>query len=279
MPTPAHLQTFLLAFVSPHTPNNPLLRRHSIVGKGGARFESRRNEGEQHRDWWYKASTILRSPCSAPRGQINGTAVIVAAGGGHRQLVFNPRASSRRNTCQLGVTALPEIPPVSRAWLEVHDRNTAEDIRAPCARCAHVPRNGRSIRTNRRHGLVGGWRSRRTRGLSTRGRQPEAQDPVERANARPDFRSSFIRARWAFRQCATRRSAAVPLGAADDEYLITCCLTFAQVHDAGAPIETHIYAQGKHGFNMGQRSPYVSVQRWPQRLAEWLEDRGLTKAH
>jgi hypothetical protein len=56
-------------------------------------------------------------------------------------------------------------------------------------------------------------------------------------------------------------------------------LTFAQVHDAGAPIETHIYAQGKHGFNMGQRSPYVSVQRWPQRLAEWLEDRGLTKAH
>ena len=22
---------------------------------------------------------------------------------------------------------------------------------------------------------------------------------------------------------------------------------------------------------------YVSIQRWPQRLAEWLEDRGLTK--
>ncbi len=48
-------------------------------------------------------------------------------------------------------------------------------------------------------------------------------------------------------------------------------------HDAGASIETHIYAQGKHAFNMGQRSQYVSIRHWPQRLAEWLEDRGLTK--
>jgi hypothetical protein len=28
---------------------------------------------------------------------------------------------------------------------------------------------------------------------------------------------------------------------------------------------------------MGQRSQYASVRHWPQRLAEWLEDRGLTK--
>jgi hypothetical protein len=28
---------------------------------------------------------------------------------------------------------------------------------------------------------------------------------------------------------------------------------------------------------MGQRSEYVSIRRWPQRLAEWLEDRGLTQ--
>ena len=39
-------------------------------------------------------------------------------------------------------------------------------------------------------------------------------------------------------------------------------------HAAGASIETHIYAQGKHAFNMGQRSQYVSIQRtgrsaWP----------------
>ena len=49
-------------------------------------------------------------------------------------------------------------------------------------------------------------------------------------------------------------------------------------NDAGAQIETHIYAQGKHAFNMGQRSQYVSIKRWPARLAEWLEDRGYLRA-
>ena len=48
-------------------------------------------------------------------------------------------------------------------------------------------------------------------------------------------------------------------------------------HAAGAQIETHIYAQGKHAFNMGQRSDYVSIRNWPQRLAEWLQDRGYTR--
>lgn len=45
-------------------------------------------------------------------------------------------------------------------------------------------------------------------------------------------------------------------------------------HDAGASIESHIYAQGKHAFNMGQRSQFVSIKHWPARLEEWLEDRG-----
>ena len=61
------------------------------------------------------------------------------------------------------------------------------------------------------------------------------------------------------------------LGAADDEYVAGVLFDLTRkYHDAGASIETHIYAQGKHAFNMGQRSQYVSIQRWPQRLAEWL---------
>ena len=70
------------------------------------------------------------------------------------------------------------------------------------------------------------------------------------------------------------------LGAADDEYVAPVLFDLSRkYHEAGASIETHIYAQGKHGFNMGQRSKYVSIQRWPHRLTEWLEDRELTRAH
>ena len=43
-------------------------------------------------------------------------------------------------------------------------------------------------------------------------------------------------------------------------------------------LQEMLYAQGKHAFNMGQRSQYVSIRNWPARLAEWLEDRGLTQA-
>jgi hypothetical protein len=28
---------------------------------------------------------------------------------------------------------------------------------------------------------------------------------------------------------------------------------------------------------MGQRSTFAAVRNWPQRLAEWLEDRGFSK--
>ena len=59
--------------------------------KGAPGFESRRDEPEQHKDWWYKnihnPSLTVFLP---PAGKASGTAVIVAAGGGHRELVFNP---------------------------------------------------------------------------------------------------------------------------------------------------------------------------------------------
>jgi porphobilinogen synthase len=33
-------------------------------------------------------------------------------------------------------------------------------------------------------------------------------------------------------------------------------------------------AQGKHAFNMGDRSKLVTVNTWPQRMAEWMKDSG-----
>src|SRR5688572_2365984 len=59
--------------------------------KGAPGFEARRDQPEQHKDWWYKnihnPSLTVFKPLA---GKANGAAVIVAAGGGHRELVFNP---------------------------------------------------------------------------------------------------------------------------------------------------------------------------------------------
>jgi hypothetical protein len=42
-------------------------------------------------------------------------------------------------------------------------------------------------------------------------------------------------------------------------------------------MEAHIYANDKHGFNMGNRSQFKSIKGWPDRLADWLLDMGYLK--
>ena len=251
--------------------------------KGAPGFEARRNEPEQHQDWWYKnihnPSLTVFLP---PAGKANGTAVIVAAGGGHRELVFNPEGvEPAQYLASLGITAFALKyrlfrEPGSKYTLD----NTAEDIR-------------RAMRTVRARAAE--WRIDPQRigvmGWSAGGEvaalvayppvagDPQSQDPAERVSARPDFEILVYPGPAGIPD--TIPADAPPLflvGAADDEYVADVLFDLPRkYHAAHASIETHIYAQGRHAFNMGQRSDYVAVRHWPQRLADWLEDRGLTK--
>jgi hypothetical protein len=42
-------------------------------------------------------------------------------------------------------------------------------------------------------------------------------------------------------------------------------------------VEAIFFAKGKHAFNMGDRSPYIGIRNWPQRMGEWMEDSGFLK--
>jgi acetyl esterase/lipase len=44
---------------------------------------------------------------------------------------------------------------------------------------------------------------------------------------------------------------------------------------ASAPIEVHLFAQGSHAFNMGNRSKLASIKGWPQRMADWMQDNNI----
>ncbi len=251
--------------------------------QGAPGFEARRAEPEQHQDWWYKnihnPSLTVFLP---PAGKANGTAVIVAAGGGHRELVFNPEGvEPAQYLASLGITAFALKyrlfrEPGSKYTID----NTAQDIR-------------RAMRTVRaraaewnldpsRIGVMGWSAGGEVAALVAYppvGGDANAKDPIERVSARPDFQILIYPGPLGI---PAKVPANAPplflLGAADDEYVADVLFDLTRKYrDAGASIETHIYAQGKHAFNMGQRSQYVSIRHWPQRLAEWLEDRGLTK--
>jgi len=274
------LLILLCAAVSAQQPDSPQVI--PLWEKGAPGFESRRNEPEQHQDWWFKnihnPSLTVFLP---PAGKANGTAVVIAAGGGHRELVFNPEGvEPAQYLASLGVTAFALKyrlfrEPGSKYTLD----NTAEDIR-------------RAMRTVRAR--AGEWHVNPERigvmGWSAGGEvaalvayppvngNAAAKDPVERVSARPDFEILIYPGPLGIPE---KVPADAPplflLGAADDENVADVLFDLTRkYHAAGASLETHIYTQGKHAFNMGQRSQYVSIKHWPQRLAEWLEDRGLT---
>jgi acetyl esterase/lipase len=247
---------------------------------GAPGFEARRNEPEQHQDWWFKnihnPSLTVFLP---PAGKANGTAVIVAAGGGHRELVFNPEGvEPAQYLASLGVTAFALKyrlfrEPGSKYTIE----NTAQDIRRAMrtvrARAADWQLDPKRI------GVMGWSAGGEVAALVAYppvDGDAKSGDPIERVSARPDFQILIYPGPLGIPDKVTANAPPLfLLGAADDEYVADVMFDLTRkYHAAGAPIETHIYAQGKHAFNMGQRSQFVSIRHWPQRMAEWLEDRG-----
>lgn len=252
--------------------------------KGAPGFESRRDEPEQHEKWWFKnihnPSLTVFAP---PPGKANGTAVIVAAGGGHRELVFNPEGvEPAQYLASLGVTAFALKYRLFREDGSKYTReHTAQDIR----RAMRTVR-ARAAEWNldpRRIGVMGwsaGGEVAAMVAYPPVGGDPAAKDPVERVSARPDFEILIYPGPLGIPDEIPADSPPLfLLGAADDEYVADVLFDLTRkYHAAKAPIEAHLYAQGKHAFNMGQRSEYASIRAWPQRLADWLQDRGLAAA-
>ena len=251
---------------------------------GAPGFESLRDQPEQHQDWWYKNIHNPSLTVFLPeKGKANGTAVVIAAGGGHRELVFNPEGvEPAQYLASLGITAFALKyrlfrEPGSKYTID----NTAEDIR----RAMRTVR-ARAAEWNvdpRRIGVMGWSAGGEVAALVAYppvDGDAKAKDPVERVSARPDFQVLVYPGPLGMPDRIPHGAPPTFLvGAADDEYVADVLFDLTRkFHEAGAPLETHIYAQGKHAFNMGQRSEYVSIRHWPARLAEWLEDRGYLKA-
>ena len=75
---------------------------------------------------------------------------------------------------------------------------------------------------------------------------------------------------------ATLGSTAPPaflLAANDDECCSEPVLQLAQLYrKAKVLVEMHLYAQGNHAFNMGNRTTLASIKTWSQRLTDWMKD-------
>ena len=255
-----------------------------LWANGAPGFENRKDEPEQAKDWWVRkinnpSITVFRPPA----GKANGCAVVVAPGGGFRELVFVPegkQAAEFLNTLGVTVFALKYRLPG-----EEHSPYTLDNVREDAYRAMRLVRSRAAEFQIDPHrvsmlGFSAGGAVVMMVAFDKGDGDPKAVDPVDRVNGRPDFQMMVYPGGQPPMRIPSDAPPAFLLCANDDEYgcdKVTLEL-LQKFRAAHVSVEAHFLAQGKHAFNMGERSSFVAVRNWPQRMADWLGDRGFLKA-
>jgi acetyl esterase/lipase len=246
---------------------------------GAPGFESRRNEPEQAKDWWVR--NIHNPSITAflpPREIATGAAVVICPGGGLTNLVFNAEgADAARYLNSIGVAAFAlkyRLPrePGSPYNVEIHPKQDGQ-------RAIRLIRS-RAKEWNvdpGRVGMLGFSAGGEVVAMTAYGEKenPAAPDPIDRLSARPNFVMYVYPGPLGMPVQVPSDAPPAFMAVANDDYLAPVILDLMQKYRAAkVPFEAHIFQQGKHAFNMGNRSELKSIKGWPSRMAEWLSDSG-----
>lgn len=107
---------------------------------------------------------------------------------------------------------------------------------------------------------------------------PKADDPADRLYAKPDFQMLVYPGPVGIpSKLPNDTPPAFLVIAADDNHTSVLMNLMHRFREIGVDYETHIYARGGHGFGMGTRSKRRSIQKWPDRMLDWLHDEVLNK--
>lgn len=256
----------------------------SLWEKGAPGFEYKKDEPEQAKDWWvrniHNPSITLFSPA---KEKANGAAVLICPGGGHRNLVYKSEGvEPARFFNSLGVTAFVLK---YRLFREENSLYTIDNVKQDALR---------ALRVIKEHAKEWGVDTARLgiMGFSAGGEvvnwvsygpnkgNPGAADRIERWDAHPNFQILVYPGPLGISEAEVNASSPPAfLVAANDD---ACCASpivqlLNKYREAHASVEVHLYAKGDHAFNMGNKSAFISIQQWPQRMAEWLKDNGWLK--
>lgn len=249
---------------------------------GAPGFESRRDEPEMEKDYYVRN---IHNPSITtflpPKGTANGTAVVIVPGGGHGLLVFDAEGTEPAKCLnRLGVTCFVLKHRLAREEgspykIEIHARQDME--RAMRLVRFRAPEWGVDPK---RVGVLGFSAGGETGAFVAYGDLPgdaAAKDPVDRLDARADFFMSIYPGPIGYPVLVPSDAPpAFMLVSYDDEFHAKVVEAMIPAYRAAkVSLEVHILQGGGHGYNMGGRSDLAAVKDWPQRMADWLKDRGL----
>ncbi|MBY0504409.1 MAG: alpha/beta hydrolase [Bryobacteraceae bacterium] len=235
-----------------------------------------------------------------PQGKATGAAMIVAPGGGHRQLVIEKEGWEFADWLnERGIAAfvlkyrLARIPGSTYTLPKEVHADAARAIRLVRSRAAEFgvdPNRIGSVGFSA-GGEVGGMI-----GVKYDAGSATAPDPIERVSSRPDFnilvypyyRPGSAPARTATALEPIAANADFPIRADappvfmvcttdDPSHVVPTVKFYLELLERKIPAEMHIYEYGEHGFGLRQtKKPGAPVESWPARLSEWLAFRGIS---
>lgn len=209
-----------------------------------------------------------------------GCAVIIAPGGGHRELWSDHEGHNlARWLRDQGVAAFVVI---YRLASEPGSTYTVDgDALVDIQRAIRTVRaRAAEWRVNPAHvgvlGFSAGGELAALAGMHSDSGKPEASDQVDAQSSRPDFQALIYPGRSnRFTVAENSPPVFIACGYKDRPDISTgMAELYLKYKEAGVPAELHIYAGAGHGFGV-RESARVAHAQWPARLKEWLDDRGM----
>jgi len=218
-----------------------------------------------------------------PAEKANGTAIVVAPGGGHSQLVWGSEGMDIAQWLnELGIAAfilkyrLAQTPNYKYTVEGEALQDTQRAIRIVRARAGewHVKPDRVGILGFSAGGALAALVDIRfDRGKS------DAADPIEQQSCRPDF-AGLVYPGWRPMDITAPKDAApaflTSAGLDDASHAKASVDFYNSLIAAKVPAELHIYAHGGHGGSIKPRNG-IPFGTWHIRFQEWLTDLGMLK--
>jgi acetyl esterase/lipase len=256
---------------------------------GAPGFEARKDEKEKRniqKSGEYNVTNVHNPNLTVflpPKDRATGTAVILAPGGGHRELwVLHEGENEARWLSEHGIAAF-----VLRYRL-------AREKGSPYKITEHALQDGqRAVRLVRSRAKEWGINPSRIgmMGFSAGGevvalvcRHPDegkegAEDPIEREGCRPDFQALIYSGPIGIvRQTITNQTPPTFIVVGDEDNAARWLVEHYQaLKRAGVSAELHVYAKTKHGFGYRPNKTGHPVDSWLERFHEFLAAEGMLK--
>jgi len=243
---------------------------------GAPGFENRKNEPEQAQEWWVKNIHNPSITLFKPQNP-NGSFILVCPGGGFRNLGYTGECIAPANFLNsLGVTV-----GVLKYRL-FREENSPYNEEHPTQDVIRAMRLVRSKAAqwqidSDRIGIMGFSAGGEVVNWVAYDQNPgdsDALDQIERFAAQPNFQIQVYPGPLGTPSIVAQDAPPAFLVAANKD---ECCSqtivdTMLAYRKSGADVEMHLYSKDEHAFNMGTRSEFVSINHWPERLHDWLED-------